>query len=150
MKDYEKKLLKFALSEKIKNKGSIFYSLVNGSVYYGNAYFFGLVNNNLLNTEKFEQIHIEKLITNNLLNADDERLVTPNFNITKGSNKLVLANFKISYDSDHAPIAEVSCNYNYYKLFEKDCAYIYDTRGMLCLYDENRSLIGVIAKIVNH
>ena len=40
MKDYEKKLLKFALNEKIKNKGRIFYGLVNDSVYYGNAYFF--------------------------------------------------------------------------------------------------------------
>lgn len=143
MKDYEKKLLKFALSEKIKNKGSIFYSLVNGSVYYGNAYFFGLVNNNLLDTEKFEQIHIEKLITNNLLNADDERLVAPNFNITKGSNKLVLANFHVESET-------VACNYNYYKLFEKDCAYIYDTKGMICLYDERKALIGVIAKVVNH
>lgn len=149
MKDYEKKLLKFALNEKIKNKGRIFYGLVNDIVCYGDAYFFGLVNNNLLDTEKFEQIHIEKLITNNLLNADDERLIKPDFYITKGSNKLVLANFKICYDSNNRVSETVACNYNYYKLFEKDVCYIYDAKGMLCLYDERKDLIGVIAKVVS-
>lgn len=149
MKDYEKKLLKFALSEKIKNKGRIFYGLVNDIVCYGNAYFFGLVNNNLLNTEKFERIYIEKIVKDDMINPDDERLVAPNFNITKGDNGLVLANFSICYDNNHTPIAEVSCNYNYYKLFEKDCMYILDDKGMLCLYDEKKVLIGVIAKVVS-
>lgn len=45
--------------------------------------------------------------------------------------------------------AEVSCNYNYYKLFEKDVCYILYTKGMLCLYDERKALIGVIAKVIN-
>ena len=149
MKDYEKKLLKFTLNEKIKNNGRIFYGLVNDSVYYGNAYFFGLVKDNLLNIEKFEQIHIERLVTNELINVDESKLVKPNFNITKGDNGLTLTNFKVSYDSDHAPIEEVSCNYNYYKMFEKDVCYIYDTKGMICLYDERKALIGVIAKVIN-
>lgn len=35
------------------------------------------------------------------------------------------------------------------RLFEKDVAYILDTKGMICLYDERKSLIGVIAKVVN-
>lgn len=149
MKDYEKKLLKFTLNEKIKNRGRIFYGLVNDSVYYGNAYFFGLVKDNLLNTEKFEQIHIEKLITNDLINADDTKLIKPDFNITKGDNKLELVNFKISYDNDNRVLTEVSCDYRYYKLFEKDVAYILDTKGMLCLYDENKNFIGVISKVIN-
>lgn len=149
MEQYEKNLLKFALNEKIKNKGRIFYGLVNENVYYGNAYFFGLVRDNLLNIEKFEQIHIERLIKDEIINADENKLLEPNYNITKGNNKLVLANFSICYDNDHAPIAEVSCDYRYYKLFEKDVCYILDTKGMICLYDENKSLIGVIAKVIN-
>ena len=149
MKDYEKKLLKFTLNEKIKNNGRIFYGLVNDSVYYGNAYFFGLVKDNLLNIEKFEQIHIERLVTNELINVDESKLVKPNFNITKGDNKLALANFSISYDDD-TPISYATCNYQYYKVFEKDVAYILDTKGMICLYDERKSLIGVIAKVINH
>lgn len=149
MKDYEKKLLKFTLSEKIKNQSRIFYGLVNDSVYYGNAYFFGLVKDNLLNIEKFEQIHIEKIIKNDLINADENKLVVTNYNITKGDDGLVLANFKISYDSDYGSMSEISCNYKYYKLFEKDCCYIYDVKGMLCLYDENKNFIGVISKVIN-
>lgn len=149
MKDYEKKLLKFTLSEKIKNQGRIFYGLVNDNIFYGNAYFFGLVKDNLLNTEKFEQIHIEKLITNDLINADETKLIKPDFNITKGDNKLELVNFKTSYDNNHRVLTEVSCDYRYYKLFEKDCCYIYDVKGMLCLYDENKNFIGVISKVIN-
>ena len=78
-----------------------------------------------------------------MINADDERLIKPYFNITKCDNGLVLVNFHVESET-------VACNYNYYKLFEKDVSYIYDAKGMLCLYDENKSLIGVIAKVVNH
>lgn len=148
MKDYEKKVARFIFSNRMKTD-MLFYGLINGIDFYGNSYFFGRLSDNFFDKEKFKQVALDKIIKDYMINQDDERLVNPDFNITKGDNGLVLANFKISYDNDHAPIAEVTCNYNYYKLFEKDVAYIYDAKGMICLYDERKALIGFISKVVN-
>ena len=141
--------MRFVFTNRMKTD-MLFYGVIHGVDFYGNSYFFGRLADNFFDKEKFKQVALEKIIKDYMVNPSDERLIKPDFNITKDDDGLVLANFKICYDNDHAPIAEVSCNYNYYKLFEKDCMYIYDEKGMLCLYDENRSLIGVIAKIVNH
>ena len=148
MKDYEKKVMRFVFTNRMKTD-MLFYGVIHGVDFYGNSYFFGRISDNFFDKEKFKKVALEKIIKDYMVNPSDERLIKPDFNVTKNDDGLVLANFKISYDSNHAPIAEVSCNYNYYKLFEKDCMYIYDEKGMLCLYDENRSLIGVIAKVVN-
>lgn len=149
MKDYEKKVMRFVFTNRLKTD-MLFYGVINGCDYYGNSYFFGRISDNFFDKEKFKKVSLDRIIKDFMINPDDERLVIPNFYITKGNNGLVLTNFKISYDSDHAPIAEVSCNYQYYKLFEKDVTYILDTKGMLCLYDERKALIGVIAKVVNY
>lgn len=147
MKDYEKKVMRYVFTKRLKTD-MLFYGVIHGCDFYGNSYFFGRISDNFFDKEKFKQVKLERIIKDFMINPDDERLVIPNFNVTKGHG-LVLANFKISYDSDHAPIEEVSCNYQYYKLFEKDVTYILDTKGMLCLYDERKSLIGVIAKVIN-
>lgn len=148
MKDFEKKVMRFVFTNRMKTD-MLFYGVIHGVDFYGNSYFFSRLSDNFFDKEKFKKVSLDKIIKDYMINPSDERLVKPDFNITKGDNGLVLANFKISYDSDHAPIYEVSCNYNYYKLFEKDCMYIYDTKGMICLYDERKSLIGVIAKVVH-
>ena len=127
----------------------LFYGYIEGLEYFGNSYFFGRLADNFFDKEKFKEVALSKIVKDWMINPDDDKLVEPNYNITKGDNGLVFANFKISYDSDHAPIAESTCNYNYYKLFEKECCYIYDTKSVLCLYDENKSLIGFIAKVVS-
>ena len=149
MKDYEKKVMRFVFTNRMKSD-MLFYGLINGVEFFGNSYFFGRISDNFFDKKKFKEVALQKIVKDFMINPDDERLIKPDFYITKGDNKLELANFKISYDSDHAPIAEVSCNYNYYKLFEKDCFYIYDTKNILCLYDERKALIGVIAKVVNY
>lgn len=149
MKTFEKKVSRFVFTKRMKTD-MLFYGVIHGVDFYGNSYFFGRLSDNFFDKEKFKKVSLDKIVKDYMINPDDERLVVPNFYITKGDNGLVLANFKISYDSDHAPIAEVSCNYNYYKLFEKDAFYIYDTKGMLCLYDERKALIGVISKVVNY
>lgn len=148
MEQFEKKVARFVFTNRLKTD-MLFYGVIHGVDFYGNSYFFGRISDNFFDKEKFKQVALDKIIKDYMINQADERLIKPEFNITKDDDGLVLANFKISYDSDHAPIAEVSCNYNYYKLFEKDCMYIYDTKGMLCLYDERKALIGVIAKVVN-
>lgn len=148
MKQFEKKVMRYVFSNRMKTD-MLFYGVINGCDFYGNSYFFGRLADNFFDKEKFKKVALEKIVKDYMINQADERLIKPEFNITKGDNGLALANFKISYDSDHAPI-EVTCNYNYYKLFEKDVCYIYDVKGMLCLYDENKALIGFIAKVVNH
>lgn len=149
MKTFEKKVARFIFSNRMKSD-MVFMGYVNGLEYYGNSYFFGRLADNFFDKEKFKKFELDKIVKDWIINPDDDKLIKPDFYITKGDNKLELANFKLSYDSDHAPIAEVSCNYNYYKLFEKDVAFIYDTKSVLFLYDENKSLIGFIAKIVNY
>lgn len=149
MKDFKKKVMRFVFTNRMKTD-MLFYGVIHGVDFYGNSYFFSRLSDNFFDKEKFKKVSLDKIIKDYMINPSDERLVKPDFNITKGDNGLVLANFKISYDSDHAPISEVSCNYNYYKLFEKDCMYIYDTKGMICLYDERKSLIGFISKVINH
>lgn len=148
MKDFEKKVARFIFSNRMKTD-MLLYGVINSCDFYGNSYFFGRLSDNFFDKEKFRQVSLDKIVKDYMINPDDERLVVPNFNITKGDNGLALANFKISYDSDHRVLETATCNYNYYKLFEKDVFYIYDTKSILCLYDENKSLIGVIAKVVN-
>lgn len=139
--------MRYVFSNRLKTD-RIFYGVVNGIDFYGNSYFFGKLADNFFDKEKFKEIDLSIIIKDFMVNPSDERLVVPNFNITKSDDGLVLANFKISYGDD-APIEEVACNYNYYKLFEKDVCYIYDTKGMICLYNERKALIGFIAKVVN-
>lgn len=148
MKTFEKKVMRFVFTNRLKTD-MLFYGVINGCDFYGNSYFFGRLSDNFFDKEKFKKVALEKIVKDYMINPDDERLVVTNFNITKGDNGLVLANFSISYGDD-APTEEVTCNYNYYKLFEKDCMYIYDTKGMICLYDERKALIGVIAKVVSY
>lgn len=140
--------MRFIFTNRMKTN-MLFVDTINGCDFYGNRYFFGRLSDNFFDREKFKQVSLDKIVKDYMINPTDDKLIKPNFSITKGDNGLVLVNFSISYGDD-APIAQVSCNYNYYKLFEKDCCYLYDTKGIICLYDENRSLIGVIAKVVNH
>ena len=148
MQDYEKKVMRYVFSNRMKTD-MLFYGYIQGLEYYGNSYFFGRLADNFFDKGKFKEVALEKIVKDYMIEPDDDKLVVPNYNITKGDNGLVLANFQISYDSDHA-IEEVRCNYNYYKLFEKDVCYILDTKGILCLYDERKSLIGFIAKVVSY
>lgn len=148
MKNYEKKVMRFVFTNRMKTD-MLFYGVINGCDFYGNSYFFGRISDNFFDKEKFKKVSLDKIVKDWMINPTDDKLINPDFNITKGDNKLELVNFKISYDNNYRALTEVTCNYNYYKLFEKDCMYIYDTKGMLCLYDERKSLIGVIAKVVN-
>ena len=147
MKQFEKKVMRYVFTNRLKTD-MLFYGVINGCDFYGNSYFFGRLSDNFFDKEKFKKVALDKIVKGYMINPSDDKLIKPDFNITMGNNKLVLANFKISYGDD-AFISEVSCNYNYYKLFEKDCCYIYDTKGMICLYDERKALIGVIAKVIN-
>ena len=149
MKDYEKKVMRFVFTNRLKTD-MLFYGVINGCDYYGNSYFFGRLSDNFFDKDKFKEVALQKIVKDWMVNPDDDKLIKPNFNITKGDNKLVLANFKISYDEYDWDGTQATCNYNYYKLFEKDVCYILDTKGMLCLYDERKALIGVIAKVVNY
>lgn len=148
MEQFEKKVARFIFSNRMKSD-MLFYGVIHGCDFYGNSYFFGRISDNFFDKEKFKKVALDKIVKDWMINPSDDKLIKPNFNVTKGDNKSVLANFSISYDDD-APISYATCNYNYYKLFEKDTCYIYDTKGMLCLYDERKSLIGVIAKVINH
>ena len=149
MKDYEKKVMRFVFNNRMKSD-MLFYGVINSVDFYGNSYFFGRLEDNFFDKNKFKEVALSKIVKDFMINPSDERLVKPDFNITKGDNGLTLANFKICYNDDHRVLTEVSCNYNYYKLFEKDVCYILDTKGMICLYDERKSLIGVIAKVINY
>ena len=146
MKTFEKKVMRYVFNNRLKTD-MLFYGVINGCDFYGNSYFFGRLADNFFDKKKFKEVDLSKIVKDWMINPDDDKLVVPNYNITKGDNGLVLANFKISYDNDNR--VESTCDYNYYKLFEKDCKYIYDTKSILCLYDERKSLIGFIAKIVN-
>ena len=148
MKQFEKKVMRFVFSDRMKTD-MLFVGTIQSCDFYGNSYFFGRLSDNFFDKEKFKQVALDKIIKDFMINPSDDKLVKPDFNITKGDNGLVLANFSISYDGDHC-IAQVTCNYDYYKLFEKDCCYILDTKDMICLYDERKSLIGFIAKVINH
>lgn len=149
MKDYEKKVMRFIFANRLKTD-MLFYGVINGCDFYGNSYFFGRISDNFFDKEKFKRVALDKIIKDWMINPSDDKLVKPDFNITKGDNKLELVNFKISYDNNHRVLTEVSCDYRYYKLFEKDCCYIYDVKGMICLYDDKKALIGVMAKVINH
>lgn len=149
MKTFEKKVARFIFSNRLKTD-MLFYGVINSVDFYGNSYFFGRLSENFFDKKKFKQVKLEKIVKDYMINPSDEKLVKPNFNVTMGNNGLTLANFKICYDNDHRDMTEVSCNYNYYKLFEKDVAFIYDTKNIICLYDERKALIGVIAKVINH
>ena len=149
MEQFEKKVMRFIFTNRMKTN-MMFVGTINSVDFFGNSYFFGRLVDNFFDKWKFKEVALDRIIKDFMINPDDEKLIKPNYNITKGDNGLVLANFKISYDNDHSFMTEVSCNYNYYKLFEKDCCYILDTKGILCLYDENKALIGVIAKVINH
>lgn len=148
MEQFEKKVMRSVFNNRLKTD-MLFYGVIHGVDFYGNSYFFGRLAENFFDKEKFKKVSLDKIIKDYMVNPSDERLIKPDFNVKKGDNGLALANFSICYDNDHTHIAEVSCNYNYYKLFEKDVCYIYDTKGMLCLYDERKALIGVIAKVVS-
>ena len=147
MEQFEKKVMRYVFNNRMKTD-MLFYGHIEGVQYFGNSYFFGRLADNFFDKEKFKEVALEKIVKDYMINPDDDKLVEPNYNITKGNNGLVFANFKISYDGDRA-IAEVSCDYRYYKMFEKDVCYILDTKGMICLYDERKSLIGFIAKVVS-
>lgn len=149
MKTFEKKVARFIFSNRMKTD-MLFYGVINGCDFYGNSYFFGRLAENFFDKEKFKKVSLDKIVKDWMINPDDEKLIKPDYNITKGDNKLELANFKISYDNNHRALETVTCNYNYYKLFENDVCYIYDTKGMICLYDERKALIGVVAKVVNY
>ena len=148
MKTFEKKVMRYVFNNRIKTD-MLFYGHREGVQYFGNSYFFGRLADNFFDKNKFKEVDLSKIVKDYMVEPCDDKLVEPNYNITNGNNGLVLANFKISYDGDRA-IAEVSCDYRYYKMFEKDCEYIYDTKSILCLYDENKSLIGFISKVVNN
>lgn len=148
MKTFEKKVMQFVFNNRLKTD-MLFYGVINGLDFYGNSYFFGRLADSFFDKEKFKEVALQKIIKDFMINPSDDKLIKPDFYITKGDSKLVLANFKISYDGDHA-IEEVICNYDYYKLFEKDVCYILDTKNILCLYDERKALIGFIAKVINH
>lgn len=148
MKDYEKKIMRFVFNNRLKTD-MLFYGVINGCDFYGNSYFFGRISDNFFDKEKFKKVSLDKIVKDWMINPSDDKLVKPDFNITKGDNKLELVNFKISYDNNHRVLTEVSCDYKYYKLFEKDCCYLYDVKGMLCLYDESKNFIGVISKVIN-
>lgn len=141
MKTFEKKVMRFVFSNRMKND-RVFVGTINSCDFYGNSYFFGRLADNFFDKDKFKQVELKRIVKDFMIEPDDEKLVQPNFNITKGSDGLTLTNFKIDD-------AIATCDYRYYKLFEKDCCYIYDTKNILCLYDENKSLIGVIAKVIN-
>ena len=149
MEQFEKKVMRYVFSNRMKTD-MLFVSTIHGCDFYGNSYFFGRLSENFFDKEKFKQVKLENLVKDYMINPIDDNLVKPDFYITKGDNGLTLANFSICYDNDHGSMTEVTCNYNYYKLFEKDVVYILDTKGMICLYDERKSLIGVIAKVINH
>lgn len=149
MKQFEKNVMRYVFSNRMKTD-MLFYGYIEGIQYFGNSYFFGRLEDNFFDKEKFKEVALDKIVKDYMIEPTDERLVVPNYNITKGDNGLVLANFSICYENDHEPIAEVSCNYNYYKLFEKDVCYILDTKSIICIYDENKSLIGFIAKIIDY
>ena len=148
MKTFEKRVSRFVFTNRMKTD-MLFYGTINNCDFYGNSYFFGRLSDNFFDKSKFKEVALSKIVKDFMIEPGDDKLVEPNYNIAKGDKGLTLVNFKISYDSNHAPIEEATCNYNYYKLFEKDCCYIYDTKSILCLYDERKSLIGFIAKIVN-
>ena len=148
MKTFEKKVMRYVFNNRMKSE-MLFYGVINGCDFYGSSYFFGRLSDSFFDKEKFKEVALSKIVKDYMIEPDDDKLVEPDYNITKGDNGLVLANFSICYDNDRA-IAEVTCNYNYYKLFEKDCKYIYDTKSILCLYDERKALIGFIAKVVNY
>lgn len=141
MKDFEKKVMRFVFTNRLKTD-MLFYGVINSCDFYGNSYFFGRLSDNFFDKKKFKEVALSKIVKDFMINPSDERLIKPDFNITKGDNGLVLANFHVDSET-------VACNYNYYKLFEKDVSYIYDTKGMICLYDENKALIGVIANVVS-
>ena len=141
MKDYEKKVMRLVFTNRMKSD-MLFYGYIEEIQYFGNSYFFGRLSDNFFDKNKFKQVSLDKIIKDYMVNPSDERLIKPDFNITKSNDGLVLANFHVESET-------VACNYNYYKLFEKDVSYIYDTKGMICLYDERKALIGVIAKVVN-
>ena len=149
MKDYEKRVSRFVFTNRLKTD-MLFYGVINSCDFYGNSYFFGRLSDNFFDKEKFKEVKLKNIVKDWMINPDDDKLINPNFSITKGDNGLVLANFKISYDNGHQALSEVSCNYKYYKLFEKDACYILDTKGMICLYDENKELIGFIAKVISY
>ena len=148
MEQFEKKVMRYVFNNRMKTD-MLFYGVINSCDFYGNSYFFGRLSDNFFDKDKFKEVKLERIIKDFMINPSDDKLVKPDYNITKGDNGLVLANFSISYGDD-TPISYATCNYNYYKLFEKDTCYIYDTKGMLCLYDERKALIGVIAKVVNY
>lgn len=144
---FEKKVARFVFTNRMKTD-MLFYGVVNGVDFYGNSYFFGRLADNFFDKKKFKEVDLSKIVKNYMIEPGDEMLAVPSFNITKSDNGLELANFSISHGDD-SPVEKASCNYKYYKLFENDCMYIYDDNGVICLYDVNRSLIGVIAKVVN-
>ena len=147
MKTFEKKVMRYVFSNRMKTN-MMFVGTINGCDFFGNSYFFGRLADNFFDKNKFNEVTLSRIVKDYMINPSDEKLVKPDFNITMGDNGLVLANFPISYDDEN--IVKVRCDYHYYKLFEKDVAYILDTKGMICLYDENKALIGVIAKVINH
>ena len=149
MKQFEKKVMRYVFTNRMKTN-MMFVGTINGCDFYGNSYFFGRLADNFFDKDKFKEVALKNIIKDWMVNPSDDKLVKPDFSITKGDNGLVLANFSICYDNDHGSMTEVTCNYNYYKLFEKDCKYIYDTKNILCLYDENKSLIGFIAEVVSY
>ena len=145
MKTFEKKVARFVFNNRLKTN-MLFYGVINSVDFFGNSYFFGRLSDNFFDKNKFKEVNLSRIIKDYMINPRDDKLVKPdfsiNFSIAKGNRKLELINFKM-------PNGTVNCNYNYYKLFEKDTCYILDAKNMLCLYDENKSLIGFISKVVN-
>lgn len=149
MKQFEKKVARYIFNNRMKTD-MLFYGVINSVDFYGNSYFFGRLADNFFDKEKFKEVALSKIVKDYMVEPDEDKLVEPNFSITKGDNGLTLTNFKISYDNDRGALNEVSCDYRYYKLFEKDVCYILDAKGMICLYDERKALIGFIAKVVSY
>lgn len=147
MKQFEKKVMRYVFNNRMKTN-MMFVGTINSVDFYGNSYFFGRLADNFFDKNKFKEVTLSRIVKDYMINPDDDKLVMPNYNITKGDNGLTLTNFKISYGDD-ATIVQATCDYNYYKLFEKDVTYILDVKGMICLYDENKNLIGFIAKVVS-
>ena len=94
MKTFEKRVMRYVFNKRMKSD-MLFVGYINGLEYFGNSYFFGRLSDNFFDKEKFREVALAKIVKDWMINPDDDKLVVPNYNITKGDNGLVLANFQI-------------------------------------------------------
>lgn len=99
--------MRFVFNNRLKTD-MLFVGTINCVNFYGNSYFFGRLADDFFDKKKFKEVALDKIVKDDMINPSDDKLIKPDFNITKGDNGLVLANFKISYDNDHRVLTEVS------------------------------------------